>query len=121
MNLEGFTVTTADSEFRRVVRHEAGHSLGFPHQHMRQELIRRLDRDKVIAGYTAAQGLGWTKQEVINQVLTPLEESSVSGTRPAGRPPGPGAHSDLEGLTREHPRLAQQLLELRENLNRTSD
>lgn len=78
MNLEGFTVTTPDSEFRRVVRHEAGHSLGFPHEHLRQELVSRLDREKVIADYMATQG--WTEQEVINQVLTPLEESSVFGT-----------------------------------------
>jgi hypothetical protein len=78
MNLEGFTIMTADSEFHRVVRHEAGHSLGFPHEHMRQELVRRLDRNKVIAAYKATQG--WTEQDVINQVLTPLEESSVFGT-----------------------------------------
>ena len=78
MNLEAFTVTTPDSEFRRVVRHEAGHSLGFPHEHMRQELVKRLDREKVIAVYRATQG--WTEQEVIDQVLTPLEEASVFGT-----------------------------------------
>ena len=78
MNLEGFTVTTPDSEFRRVVRHEAGHSLGFPHEHLRQELVSRLDREKVIADYMATQG--WSEQEVIDQVLTPLEESSIFGT-----------------------------------------
>lgn len=78
MNLEGFTATTPDSEFRRVVRHEAGHSLGFPHEHIRRELVRRLDREKVITHFMATQG--WTKQEVIDQVLTPLEEASVFGT-----------------------------------------
>jgi hypothetical protein len=31
MNLEGFTMRTAEEEFRRVVRHEAGHTLGFEH------------------------------------------------------------------------------------------
>jgi hypothetical protein len=81
MNFEGFTEATPDSEFRRVVRHEAGHSLGFPHEHMRQELVQRLDWNKVIAAYTAAEG--WTEQEVIDQVLTPLEESSVFGTAAA--------------------------------------
>ena len=78
MNLEGFTVTTPDSEFRRVVRHEAGHSLGFPHEHLRQELVSRLNREKVIADYMATQS--WSEQDVIDQVLTPLEEASIFGT-----------------------------------------
>lgn len=78
MNLEGFASATPDSEFRRVVRHEAGHTLGFPHEHLRQELVARLDRKKVIAAYMATQG--WTEQDVIDQVLTPLEESSIFGT-----------------------------------------
>lgn len=78
MNFEGFTIATPDSEFHRVVRHEAGHTLGFPHEHMRQELVERLDRQKVIARYTATQG--WTEQEVEEQVLTPLEEASIFGT-----------------------------------------
>lgn len=81
MNFEGFTAAESDSEFHRVVRHEAGHSLGFPHEHMRQELVQRLDREKVIAAFMTAQG--WTKQEVIDQVLTPLEESSLFGTAAA--------------------------------------
>jgi hypothetical protein len=78
MNLEGFTATTPDREFHRVVRHEAGHTLGFPHEHMRQELVARLDREKVIAAYMASQG--WSEQDVVDQVLTPLEEASVFGT-----------------------------------------
>jgi hypothetical protein len=78
MNLEGFTAGTPDAEFHRVVRHEAGHTLGFPHEHMRQALVSRLDPQKVIAFYRASEG--WTEQEVIDQVLTPLEEASVFGT-----------------------------------------
>ncbi len=78
MNLESFTMNTRDSEFYRVVRHEAGHTLGFPHEHMRAQLINRLNREKVIADYMRTQG--WSRQEVINQVLTPLEESSLLGT-----------------------------------------
>lgn len=78
MNLEGFTMAMPKREFRRVVRHETGHTLGFPHEHMRQELVVRLDRDKVIAAYMASQG--WAEQEVIDQILTPLEESSILGT-----------------------------------------
>lgn len=78
MNLDGFTMKTRDSEFYRVVRHETGHTLGFPHEHMRRELIERLDREKVIASFMRSQG--WSRQEVINQILTPIEEGSILGT-----------------------------------------
>jgi hypothetical protein len=81
MNLEAFTMQTPDSEFFRVVRHEAGHTLGFPHEHMRKAIVEKLDREKVIRAYMASQG--WTRQEVIDQVLTPLEESSLLGTATA--------------------------------------
>ena len=36
MNLQGFTERTPESEYRRVVRHETGHTMGFPHEHMRR-------------------------------------------------------------------------------------
>lgn len=81
MNLEGFTMATPDSEFFRVVRHETGHTLGFPHEHMRQELVDCLDEEKVIAEFMRVQG--WTRQQVIDQVLTPLERSSILGSRAA--------------------------------------
>src|SRR5262249_4619270 len=48
MNLEAFTMSTPDPEFYRVVRHEAGHTLGFPHEHMRKAIVERLNREKVI-------------------------------------------------------------------------
>jgi hypothetical protein len=78
MNLEAFTMNTPDSEFHRVVRHEAGHTLGFPHEHMLKAIVQRLDREKVIRAFMASQG--WSRQEVIDQVLTPLEEASLLGT-----------------------------------------
>jgi hypothetical protein len=78
MNLEAFTMKTPDSEFHRVVRHETGHTLGFPHEHTRKEIIDRLDRDKVIEAFKASQG--WSEQEVIDQILTPLEEASIIRT-----------------------------------------
>ena len=77
MNLEAFTMNTPDAEFQRVVRHEAGHTLGFPHEHMRKELINRLDPAKVIAWYGASQG--WSPEVVRAQVLTPLQEASIRG------------------------------------------
>ena len=78
MNLEAFTMSTPDSEFFRVVRHEAGHTLGFPHEHMRKEIIERLNPEKVIAEYMRTQP--WSRQMVIDQILTPLEDASVFGT-----------------------------------------
>lgn len=78
MNLDSFTMNTPDSEFFRVVRHETGHTLGFPHEHMRKDLIGRIDREKAIAYYMSTQG--WSKDEVIAQVLTPIESRSLLGT-----------------------------------------
>jgi hypothetical protein len=81
MNLEAFTMNTPDSEFHRVVRHEAGHTLGFPHEHMRKELVEQLDHEKVIAAYMASQG--WTRKEVEEQILTALDDASLLGTEHA--------------------------------------
>lgn len=78
MNLEQFSMSTPESEFVRVVRHEAGHTLGFPHEHMRRELVNRIDPAKAIDYFGDTQG--WTPDEVRAQVLTPLEERSIMGT-----------------------------------------
>jgi hypothetical protein len=75
MNLDSFTMNTADSEFYRVVRHETGHTLGFPHEHKRQEIVNRIDRDKAIDYFGRTQG--WTPEKVIAQVLTPLDNSAL--------------------------------------------
>ncbi len=77
-NLEGFTMRTTEAEFKRVVRHEAGHTLGFEHEHMRVELVKKIDRRKAIAYFDRTEG--WTAQETIEQVLTPLSKSSIMGT-----------------------------------------
>ncbi len=86
MNLEAFTEQTPESEFRRVVRHETGHTLGFPHEHMRRELVNLIDPAKAIAFFQSTQG--WSADEVRQQVLTPIEESSLVGT----------AHSDPKSI-----------------------
>jgi hypothetical protein len=78
MNLESFTMSTADSEFHRVVRHETGHTMGFPHEHMRKELVAKIDPQKAIKFYAKDQG--WNALTVRQQVLTPIEESSLLGT-----------------------------------------
>ena len=78
LNLEGFTMNVSEREFRRVVRHEAGHTLGFEHEHMRSDLVKRINRAKAIAFYDVDQG--WTPAEVKEQVLTPLKTRSIMGT-----------------------------------------
>ena len=78
MNLEAFTMTTPESEFHRVVRHETGHTLGFPHEHMRKALVAKIDPAKAIAYFERTQG--WSEEEVRAQVLTPIEESTLRGT-----------------------------------------
>jgi hypothetical protein len=75
MCLQGFTMRTSEAEYKRVVRHEVGHTLGFPHEHMRQALINRLDRNKTIEYFRRFQG--WDEETTVQQVLTPLEESSL--------------------------------------------
>lgn len=79
MNLEAFSMSTPDSEFHRVVRHETGHTLGFPHEHMRKALVAKIDPKKAIAYFESTQG--WSAAETKAQVLTPIEESSLVGTK----------------------------------------
>ncbi|HEY3038332.1 MAG TPA: M12 family metallopeptidase [Pyrinomonadaceae bacterium] len=78
MNLEAFTLNTPDSEFHRVVRHETGHTLGCPHEHMRAELVKLIDPKKAIAFFGQTQG--WDPAMVKAQVLTPIQASSLLGT-----------------------------------------
>ena len=79
LNLEGFTMRVSDAEFRRVVRHEAGHTLGFDHEHMRSDLVMRIDRQKAFAHFDREEG--WSREEVEEQVLTPLAKRSIMGTK----------------------------------------
>jgi len=78
MNLEGFTMKTPESEFVRVVRHEFGHTMGFPHEHMRAGIIAKLDRKKVIDYFKRYQK--WSETTTVSQVLTPVNEKSVMGS-----------------------------------------
>ena len=86
MNLDSFTMETPESEYNRVVRHETGHTLGCPHEHMRKELVKMIDVNKAIQYYQQTQG--WDEQTVRLQVLTPIEESSLLGT----------AHTDANSI-----------------------
>jgi astacin (peptidase family M12A) len=81
MNLDSFTMNTADSEFHRVIRHETGHTLGFPHEHLRKEIVNRIDRTKALQHFESTQG--WSEAMVIAQVLTPLDDSALVKTAQA--------------------------------------
>jgi hypothetical protein len=81
MNLDSFTTSTAESEYRRVVRHETGHTLGFPHEHMRRELVAKIHVKKAIEYF--GKHYGWSPEDVRIQVLTPLEKSSLIATASA--------------------------------------
>jgi len=78
MNLEAFTMQTPESEFHRVVRHETGHTMGFPHEHMRRQLVAKIDEQKAIDYFGRTQG--WDPQMVRAQVLTPIEDSQLLAT-----------------------------------------
>jgi len=78
MNLQGFSMETPESEYKRVVRHETGHTLGFPHEHMRKELIEGIDHEKAYAYFKKTYN--WDKPQVDTQVLTPLNQASLMGT-----------------------------------------
>jgi hypothetical protein len=80
MNLDSFTMDVPESEYHRVVRHETGHTMGFVHEHMRQALVNKIDRQKAYRYFLETQG--WSQQVVDQQVLTPIEESSLRGTDP---------------------------------------
>lgn len=81
MNLDSFTMDTPNSEFVRVIRHETGHTLGFPHEHLRSEIVDLIDRDKAITYFQETQG--WTPKVTTAQVLTPLASSSLTATATA--------------------------------------
>lgn len=78
MNLEAFTMQTPDSEFHRVVRHEIGHTMGLVHEHLRKELVARLDSQKTIAYFQQTQG--WSPSMTTEQVLTPLDDAQLTET-----------------------------------------
>lgn len=82
MNLQAFSMATPESEYHRVVRHETGHALGFPHEHMRAAIVANIDPQKALAYFEQTQG--WSAQEVQQQVLTPLDESGLTSL-PADR------------------------------------
>lgn len=78
MNLEGFTASTSEADYLRVVRHEAGHTLGFTHEHLRSEIIAKIDTTKAVNYFALA--CGWDAATTQQQVLTPAEARTIMGT-----------------------------------------
>lgn len=78
MNLQGFSMSTHESEYHRVIRHETGHTLGFPHEHMRAALVARIDKKKAYDFFWRTQR--WDPAMVDAQVLTPLNETDLIAT-----------------------------------------
>lgn len=72
--LGGFTLSTRESEYARVVEHEGGHLLGFPHEQFLPEILALLDYEAVIA--EGMRQTGWSRQQVISQMLRPLAPGS---------------------------------------------
>lgn len=78
LNLQDFTLRTPDSEYARVVTHEFAHALAAVHEHTRRKIINRIDPQKAYAYFLRTQG--WNAATTRSNVLTPLEESSLTGT-----------------------------------------
>jgi hypothetical protein len=78
MNLEAWSLNISDSECRRVIRHEAGHALGFPHEHLRAEIVDRIDRAKALDYYLTTEG--WDEAKTVANVLTPLNPDDIVAT-----------------------------------------
>ncbi len=78
MCFQGFTINTPDSEWMRVVPHEAGHTLSFPHEHLRQEIVNRLDPARTLAYFKQTQG--WSAATTKANVLEPIDPSTITAT-----------------------------------------
>ncbi|PPQ99814.1 hypothetical protein CVT24_009641 [Panaeolus cyanescens] len=80
MWLGGFNMDHPESEFRRVVRHETGHTLGFHHEHLRRDIVKWIDEKKAIKHYSAGKN-GWKEKKIRDNVLTPLNENDLTATK----------------------------------------
>lgn len=77
--LGGFGINTPEPEWSRVVEHEGGHLIGLPHEQFLPEIQDLLDDEKVIAWMMRTTG--WSRQQVISQVLQTLRPGTYRATR----------------------------------------
>ena len=75
MNL-GLGINSSSEQFCRHVRHETGHTLGFPHEHQRSEIINNIDPEKAVEYFKATNG--WDAQTTKINVLTLLPDSALT-------------------------------------------
>ncbi|KAL6885787.1 hypothetical protein GGI43DRAFT_302940 [Trichoderma evansii] len=78
MNLDSFTVDTPDDELRRVVIHETGHTLGFPHEHQPSATVKRIVPDVALTWFE--KNYAWPKSQVFRDVLTAQDNSALVET-----------------------------------------
>jgi len=69
------TPTESETEYSRVVKHEFGHALGFPHEHSHPQAGIPWDVPRVYEYYQRTQG--WTKEDVDSQVFARYSESQT--------------------------------------------
>jgi hypothetical protein len=75
MNLENFSLNTPEAEYVRVVRHETGHALGFPHGQQLPEIVARIDEAKALAYFRRTQG--WDDATIRSNVLTAIDPADL--------------------------------------------
>ena len=78
MCFESWTENVRDSEWARVIPHEANHALGGIHEQLRAAVVGRIDPAKAVAYFARTQG--WTADVTRANVLTPVDESLLIGT-----------------------------------------
>ncbi|KAK1224083.1 hypothetical protein PQX77_008413 [Marasmius sp. AFHP31] len=66
MMLTGFNMRTPEKAHTRTVQHETGHTL--MHEHLRPELVERIDREKTIEEYSSV----WDRKTIVDNIPTPL-------------------------------------------------
>jgi hypothetical protein len=81
MSLGGFTMSYPESEFKRVIRHEVGHTMGFHHEQLRAEIVERLDEEATIEYF--ANVYGWPEDRTRFNVLTPLDPDDITASASA--------------------------------------
>ncbi|KAL0058797.1 hypothetical protein AAF712_014504 [Marasmius tenuissimus] len=74
IGVPGNHVDLSDSRLITTLQHEAGHTLGFIHEHLRPELVKRIDETKAIAYYESK--FGWTAEQTKSEVLLLLSPTS---------------------------------------------
>lgn len=79
MALEGMSMRTSPVELTRVIRHETGHTLGMVHEHLRPEIVARINPAKALDYFRRTQG--WDDATIRDNVLTAIPQSALISTR----------------------------------------